>query len=118
MVRRILSLAWWRGVLAASLVLAALAPPPPLPVVPDWLAAAICHAPGGSDGPSDPHNGVHVHVHCALCQVAQAVALPPVIVPIPLPHVVQLAAAAERPLHMSGTQPRRPYASRAPPQIG
>ena len=59
--------AWLRGVLVALLVVARLAPAPEA-TLPDWLVAAICHAPS-ENMPGQP--AYAEHHHCALCQLSQ-----------------------------------------------
>lgn len=115
MVGSFLTSGWWRGLLAAMLLLAAIAPQPTV-ATPDWLAAAICHAPADSGSPDQPAS--EHHAHCALCQIGHAVALLPVVARLPAPRMAFAALPQARLVVWPGPGPHRSYASRAPPRIG
>lgn len=112
-------LAWiWHGLCAMALVLGLSAPQAATPSVPDWIAAAICHAPPEDTPPDQPRDQTHAHTHCALCQLSPLAGLPPVGTPAAPPRV-RLAALPGAEAAAQPTLPApRPYAARAPPRVG
>jgi hypothetical protein len=111
------SMAWWRGLFAALVLLALIAPPTAAPAaIPQWLQAGLCHAPGS---PSTPDTGTHdTCPHCVLCQFAQIAALPPQPLAVPMPRLQRLETPEHRVAFGTGPGLDRPYASRAPPAFG
>jgi hypothetical protein len=107
---------WWRGWCAVAVLLGMLAPQPALALTPDWLAAAICSAPG-ADRPAHPAHGTAPHIHCALCLLGQALAMPPVANGPARRLLGQVQYAHPPMMGWPGPGPDRAYASRAPPPI-
>ncbi len=105
---------WWRGLWAAALLLGLLSPQPTPAAVPDWLASTICHAPG-DDAPGHPSNGAAPLLHCALCLVGQALAMPPAVPAPVLPRESHADLPETTLARWPGPGPEHAYASRAPP---
>jgi hypothetical protein len=101
-----------RGLMAVALLLglwANAASAAPAAIEPAWLAAAICHADSGSDAPS-PDKAIP-HEHCAWCQAAAALILPP---PTAVAAPSALIGVVASPSFAPADPAARPVASHAP----
>ncbi len=110
------SAGWWRSLCALAVLLGMIAPQSAVASVPNWMAVAICHAPG-SDSPSHGDDKALPHVHCALCLMGQAVSLPPTVMGLASPLGIDVSYDAALWVLWPGPGADLPYVSRAPPQM-